>query len=95
METRITSYNVCYTKLLRATAIAKADLIVTELAVFSIGENGLILEEIDSVITSYSIHYTKLYDGRHIIRSGFTFGDWLAADGICDQSMIGGTEGQI
>ncbi len=30
--------------------------------------------------------------GRHIIRSGFTFGDWLAADGICDQSMIGGTE---
>ncbi len=41
---------------LPATAIAKADLIVTELAVFSIGENGLILEEIDS-----STNITDLY----------------------------------
>ncbi len=30
--------------------------------------------------------------GTHIIRSGFTFGDWLAQDGISEQSMIGGTE---
>ena len=46
--TRITSYNVCYTKLLRSGG----------------GEHhvdgGALLK--DFVITSYSIHYTKLYE---------------------------------
>lgn len=32
-------------------------------------------------------------DGNyHIITSGFTFGDWLAQDGVCEQAMIGGTD---
>lgn len=30
-------------------------------------------------------------NNTHIITEGFTFGDWLAQDGICDQSMKGGT----
>lgn len=29
---------------------------------------------------------------RHLILYGFTFGDWLAQDGICAQSLIGGTD---
>ena len=44
---RITSYNVCYTKLLR-TAL--------HLLLSPVGA------AIPCVITSYSIHYTKLYD---------------------------------
>ena len=50
LGSRITSYNVCYTKLLRfkyfTSSIKK--LIIIELFVI--------------VITSYSIHYTKLYE---------------------------------
>ena len=42
---RITSYNVCYTKLLRVGKVTPK------------GETQL-----TPVITSYSIHYTKLYD---------------------------------
>ena len=68
---RITSYNVCYTKLLRPKAKADlGDIRLDELrtVVVEICEHGLdlsptsevLLEE--SVITSYSIHYTKLYD---------------------------------
>ena len=49
-ETRITSYNVCYTKLLRGVAPDQHFL-----------ARGLSLLD---VITSYSIHYTKLYDRR-------------------------------
>lgn len=30
--------------------------------------------------------------GKGLIRHGFTFGDWLAQDGICDQSLAGGTD---
>ena len=46
---RITSYNVCYTKLLREKTLrAKIDMTHPNLV----------------VITSYSIHYTKLYDAR-------------------------------
>ncbi len=29
---------------------------------------------------------------RHIITWGFTFGDWLAQDGVCETSMKGGTD---
>lgn len=29
---------------------------------------------------------------RHLLTSGFTFGDWLARDGICESSLKGGTE---
>ena len=29
---------------------------------------------------------------RHLILNGFTFGDWLAQDGVCPQSVMGGTE---
>ena len=61
---RITSYNVCYTKLLRTflvcTFINNKSLSVT---------NGL-CSKLTAVITSYSIHYTKLYDIR--IRSPST-----------------------
>ena len=45
---RITSYNVCYTKLLRDVIEAAVKRVLSTL-------NG-------GVITSYSIHYTKLYD---------------------------------
>ncbi len=31
-------------------------------------------------------------NNTHIITEGFTFGDWLAQDGVCDQSMKGGTD---
>ncbi len=31
-------------------------------------------------------------NNTHIITEGFTFGDWLAQDGISDQSMKGGTD---
>ena len=46
---RITSYNVCYMKLLR---------------ICSAGHSGLMSDQ--SEITSYSIHYTKLYDYKNI-----------------------------
>lgn len=31
-------------------------------------------------------------NNTHIIQQGFTFGDWLAQDGVCDQAMKGGTD---
>lgn len=50
-------------------------------------------------------HYTMMRDyadvlserdksegGRNLITEFFTFGDWLAQDGVCDQSLKGGTE---
>ena len=46
---RITSYNVCYTKLLRLKKTSSASMLPSELAELT-------------VITSYSIHYTKLYE---------------------------------
>ena len=49
LTTRITSYNVCYTKLLRVGLVAG-------------GYKDALLGFDRSVITSYSIHYTKLYD---------------------------------
>ena len=80
-KNRITSYNVCYTKLLRSTVILSIGLVAlvrqnndwiieigfTEthgLIVFAISFIFLIYKLMDEiVITSYSIHYTKLYDG--------------------------------
>ena len=29
---------------------------------------------------------------KHLILKGFTFGDWLAQDGVCSQSLFGGTD---
>ena len=80
---RITSYNVCYTKLLRVTDVVllqqyletplftadqvtgrqrllalDQDLIVQCKPAYHLATAGQI-----GVITSYSIHYTKLYDG--------------------------------
>ena len=57
-EDRITSYNVCYTKLLRAAK--QRDISVSE---FFAKNRHLLGFDNPSVITSYSIHYTKLYDG--------------------------------
>ena len=51
---RITSYNVCYTKLLRSPKREKG----REDSRGSGGHSGLQ----GGVITSYSIHYTKLYE---------------------------------
>ena len=60
-DPRITSYNVCYTKLLRFAKHIQQFLIMffwecqKELFWFDCIDNYI-------VITSYSIHYTKLYD---------------------------------
>ena len=60
---RITSYNVCYTKLLRNVDRTKTLLSILALQYGEIiEESDLNIEHKDSVITSYSIHYTKLYD---------------------------------
>ena len=85
---RITSYNVCYTKLLRAAdhplavrvglAQAPADLERRDLTIHAIAldlADGEVSDPYDGigdlgrrlVITSYSIHYTKLYDETPII----------------------------
>ena len=57
---RITSYNVCYTKLLRLSPVGVG-------ALHERGDPGLQAkgherENTRRVITSYSIHYTKLYE---------------------------------
>ena len=60
---RITSYNVCYTKLLRkdesGNTIPSQRLASGELAFVEVKKRSTIEA---AVITSYSIHYTKLYD---------------------------------
>ena len=59
---RITSYNVCYTKLLRDGLIVDEARMRRNLDM----THGLIVAEavmMGLVITSYSIHYTKLYEG--------------------------------
>ena len=71
---RITSYNVCYTKLLRTDSedppVVRFDVEnkpgVSNLLSLMHGVTGRSISELD-VITSYSIHYTKLYDAlpRH------------------------------
>ena len=73
---RITSYNVCYTKLLRLGAIdtffdyyrngdIEGKLRQSSLFLNDNGGGGMI-GEVDIVITSYSIHYTKLYDAAAV-----------------------------
>ena len=62
---RITSYNVCYTKLLRSmstvVSLSGGALVANLISVIL-----LISETLrQTVITSYSIHYTKLYDAIH------------------------------
>ena len=56
LRSRITSYNVCYTKLLRSvTGGIKTAVNLGATNSVTVGVNT-------SVITSYSIHYTKLYE---------------------------------
>ena len=55
---RITSYNVCYTKLLRAPRVPRPRSCSTR-SWSSSSRRG---RPTSSVITSYSIHYTKLYE---------------------------------
>ena len=71
---RITSYNVCYTKLLRKFHDADADEQVVGHDRHEHDERceRVVLTEATPVITSYSIHYTKLYErdrGRLLRRS--------------------------
>ena len=54
---RITSYNVCYTKLLRNSTVVGVLHDFLPESYFFINSNAFYY-----VITSYSIHYTKLYD---------------------------------
>ena len=66
---RITSYNVCYTKLLRARRRAQFHAVLAEgergVARCSLARGNLGTGRVRGrllVITSYSIHYTKLYE---------------------------------
>ena len=62
---RITSYNVCYTKLLRVTFTNKAAAEMRERVGDLLGDNkkaNQLTMGTFHVITSYSIHYTKLYE---------------------------------
>ena len=80
-EVRITSYNVCYTKLLRGYSPKVQQVIDllpvlsrTDSSVLITGETGTGKDQMaeiihqnsprNRVITSYSIHYTKLYDKK-------------------------------
>ena len=64
---RITSYNVCYTKLLRAsirgTELKKEEVVALQQFITDaqLAENKK-FKGVQIVITSYSIHYTKLYE---------------------------------
>ena len=55
---RITSYNVCYTKLLRYLIAISTGFVLAG----PVGEFAVVGRAGGNVITSYSIHYTKLYD---------------------------------
>ena len=56
---RITSYNVCYTKLLRS-CISESESSSSAIRSSRLAESSD--SSLSAVITSYSIHYTKLYD---------------------------------
>ena len=58
------------------------------------GDKRLLSEHYD-MMRDYinTVIATDKRDGNnHIIKSGFTFGDWLAQDGICPQALLGGTD---
>ena len=75
-HTRITSYNVCYTKLLRfakrqPNTVSAFGMSVGSIKtfedpgyIFFVDSNAFVFhQDLDPcVITSYSIHYTKLYE---------------------------------
>ena len=61
--TRITSYNVCYTKLLRSFVyMSDAYLFAAPRETRNALSSSYMTVDTRPVITSYSIHYTKLYD---------------------------------
>ena len=71
LKFRITSYNVCYTKLLRITTNGPDISVYYDLANNSNPDKFVLKGKAalgaefyipSHVITSYSIHYTKLYD---------------------------------
>ena len=65
LQIRITSYNVCYTKLLRHAGVACADDRDRRRACQVASHVRQAIQNFlsgVSVITSYSIHYTKLYE---------------------------------
>ena len=78
---RITSYNVCYTKLLRQGNRARSCRLGRDSHRAGIDAKHSVLGACQpgTVITSYSIHYTKLYDrseeavrdGRRLAGRGF------------------------
>ena len=66
-KARITSYNVCYTKLLRdagKTTTTERILFYTGIShkIGEVHEGEATMDWMEHVITSYSIHYTKLYE---------------------------------
>ena len=61
LNVRITSYNVCYTKLLRVE-LGLGQKTPQLLAQKRLHAQVGLGHEVDTVITSYSIHYTKLYE---------------------------------
>ena len=72
-ERRITSYNVCYTKLLRIFITGVSTGFGRSLAAHALSEGHRVVGTLrkadacaafEAVITSYSIHYTKLYEGK-------------------------------
>ena len=79
-EPVITSYSIHYTKLYDETSfclylnfnIGNNDLylIISFLQLVNVPPQPLICISLSTVITSYSIHYTKLYDGPPANRSG-------------------------
>ena len=85
LPNRITSYNVCYTKLLRKFIIFchLTDQICNafgSLFILIKPQNLFLSLEPGYVITSYSIHYTKLYDPFY----HFVLSDFCSSDRWCN-----------
>ena len=75
---RITSYNVCYTKLLRVY-VYEAPLRLwhwtNALSITALALTGWLIGS-PFVITSYSIHYTKLYEARCPCATASPWASW-------------------